>query len=110
MNLKQLPSFIRIIATNNEVWIVGGAADINASIERLKDIDVLVPFHAWHAIAPHIPKDAKPNSFGGWKFTTEEGVVIDIWPGDIGFLLKSHLTKYVWNPGSNLRYMKCGSL
>ena len=107
LKLKQLPTLIRVWATNNGVWVVGSGAHINASIDNLKDIDILVPFHEWHSIAPYIPKDAKPNSFGGWKFTTE-GIEVDVWPGDVRFLLTSPLTEYVWHPSTDFRYVKCG--
>ena len=109
MKIKDLPTLIRVWATNNNIWVVGGAADINATVETVEDIDILVPFHNWHSLAPYIPKDAQPNSFGGWKFTTE-GIEVDIWPGDIGFLLTSPLTKYVWHPATNFRYIKCGEV
>jgi hypothetical protein len=52
-----------------------------------------------------IPNDAKSNHFGGWKCISE-GIEVDVWTGDLGFLMKSPLSTYVWHPQSGIRYKK----
>jgi len=50
-----------------------------------------------------IPKDAKPNTFGGWKFNVMmDGyqITIDVWPGDLGWLMCTTCPRW---PGISLR-------
>ena len=61
-----------------DAWIVGSSI----RKEDAKDVDILVPFKNWTQATPFIPDDAKPNSFGGWKFNFE-GIDVDIFPGHL---------------------------
>lgn len=57
------------------------------------DWDLLVPFDKWSTAALLIPPYAKPNKFGGWRFE-DNGVSIDLWPGDPLQYLRECKTKY----------------
>lgn len=57
------------------------------------DYDLLVPLEKWQIIALMIPEDAKPNKFGGWRFT-EKGKEIDVWPDTLHNYLNNCKTKY----------------
>jgi len=46
------------------------------------DWDVLVPLEKWQTLSLLIPSDARPNKFGGWRFTVE-GDEIDVWPDSV---------------------------
>ena len=61
-----LPRMVMAFTHNFGGWIVGSAADPNNLFPR--DIDVIIPFSRWREAAHLIPPDAKPNTFGGWKF------------------------------------------
>lgn len=84
MKGQQLPSIVRVACHLYGAWIVGGAA----TEEHPKDVDVLVPYAYWSEVAALIPRDAAPNTFGGWRFVAD-GVQVDIWPGDLGELAAS---------------------
>lgn len=85
-------------------WIVGSAAD--PFNHKPRDWDLMVPFHRWNEVAPMIPKDAIPNTFGGWKFTVDD-VEIDIWPEDLSdWLTKLGLVKWVYHPLSGARFTR----
>lgn len=58
------------------------------------DWDLLVPFEKWETLALLIPEDAKPNKFGGWRFTDDKGNEVDMWPGDPMRYLTNCKTKY----------------
>ena len=45
------------------------------------DYDLIVPIEKWPIIALLIPSDATLNKFGGWRFTTDDGIEVDVWPG-----------------------------
>jgi hypothetical protein len=57
------------------------------------DIDLLVPLDKWTIIAPMIPKKAKMNKFGGWRFK-EKGIEIDVWPDTVENYLTKCKTKH----------------
>lgn len=58
------------------------------------DWDFLVPYDVWQTIALLIPENATPNKFGGWRFTTDKGDEVDVWPGSIVKYLTECKTKY----------------
>ncbi|MDP1712680.1 MAG: hypothetical protein Q8K86_09520 [Candidatus Nanopelagicaceae bacterium] len=70
-----------------------------------RDYDVVVPFYEWGKAAVLIPKNAKPNTFGGWKCVSE-GKVVDVWPGDLGWLMQNAVLKNVWHPRSGVRWRR----
>ncbi len=47
------------------------------------DWDLLVPLEKWQTIALLIPEDAQPNKFGGWRFKTDKGIEVDVWPDSV---------------------------
>lgn len=55
------------------------------------DYDLLVPLENWQKISLMIPETAKPNKFGGWRFTDEKGNEIDIWPDTVHKYLQNCL-------------------
>lgn len=87
-------------------WVVGSAADPEADLDKVKDFDIIIPFEHWREAAVLIPIEARPNTFGGWKFKTSEGPIIDVWPGDLMWLLQNCQNKYIWHPFTGVRYRK----
>jgi hypothetical protein len=81
---------------------------------------VLIPFRGWQKAAQFVPLKAKPNTFGGWKFTVNEwtgeglpvgglmlrDVEIDLWPGDLDAYMMSALAIWAWHPVSGIRIGK----
>lgn len=65
----------------------------------------MVPFSQWNAASQLIPKTAKPNTFGGWKIVDEEGVEIDVWPGELGVLMQNAKAKYAWHIRTGTRLL-----
>lgn len=79
--------------------IVGSQAkrmvgEVEVDSKSNSDWDVLVPFEKWQIIALLIPTSATPNKFGGWRFETEDGVEVDVWPGSVITYLTECKTKY----------------
>ena len=102
MNKFKLPKVVMRLTHNFDAWIVGGAA---APIPKEGcDIDVLIPFHRWHE-ASIITNDIDItiNSFGGYRFESE-GKSIDMWPGDLSWILQRPKLKYAWHPASGRRF------
>jgi hypothetical protein len=65
----------------------------------------VIPFSHWKDAAMLIPKDAKVNTFGGWKCVSE-GVEVDVWPGDLGWLMTNSAFTYAWHPRTGTRIGK----
>ena len=101
-----LPKLVIALTHNCDAWIVGSSAD--PSVESPRDWDVIVPFNCWGLAAHLIPRDAKCNTFGGWKCDSD-GVEVDVWPGDLGWLMQHPKAKYAWHPRSGCRLKKEGS-
>ena len=76
--------------------LVGSAAKqmVEKNIEVANDYDILVPLEKWQTIALLIPMEAKPNRFGGWRFSDHQKNEIDIWPGTLQEYLQNCKTKY----------------
>lgn len=93
-----LPTYVNTFCHAYEAWVVGGAATPNPSTAP-KDYDIVVPFQLWHACTPSIPADAKRNSFGGFKFTPPgTDYEVDLWPGDVGWVLCRPKCKFAYHP------------
>ncbi len=132
ITLKQLPTSVKLFVERCDAFIVGSAANLNATINdnssaanNVKDIDVVIPFNKWdiaciiiaNAIAEaDIQSNSKLapklNIYGGIKFIDVDyaaalATTIDVWPSDLNKYLLSSLVEYVWNPKFNLRYVKC---
>lgn len=88
------PKAVLNILFNFDCWLVGSAAKNMDMLSR--DYDILCPFHNWNKLCLIIPSDAKPNSFGGWKFSID-GVEIDLWPGDMSHFMTLPKFEYAYN-------------
>ena len=81
-------------------YLVGSVAKHLAGDPNIEahDYDLLVPLPKWQTIALLIPEDAKPNKFGGWRFSVEdqdgEQVEVDVWPDALENYLSQCRTKY----------------
>lgn len=101
----KLPKLILDISvvSKHQSFIVGSAADPN--INNPRDFDIIVPFSTWNEVCMLIPKDAVPNTFGGWKCKSGESIV-DVWPGELNNVIIAEMFKYAWEPYSNTRIKK----
>jgi hypothetical protein len=108
--MKILPGIVTKFVMLHDAWIVGSAAKPGTDFTKCRDIDVLVPYAQWPKAALLIPPDAKPNTFGGWKFTTSPvagiNIEVDVWPDDIGTLMTVNMSAVVWHPRTNIRWFK----
>lgn len=84
-------------------WVVGSGAD--PDITNPRDYDIIIPFSRWAEASTLIPMDAVPNHFGGWKCISE-GVEVDVWPGELGWIMQRPSLKHVWHPASGVRWSK----
>lgn len=101
--MRNLPKLVTKLCYTCEAWIAGSAAQVDKSDP--KDYDVLVPFQYWVNAAALIPGDAQPNTFGGWKII-EDGIAVDVWPGDLSWYLLNEMARSAWHPRSNTRITK----
>jgi len=101
--MRTLPKIVVKMTHAHDAWIVGSAA--NPDNQAPRDWDIQVPYSQWGAAAMLIPPDAKPNSFGGFKCQCE-GVSVDVWPGELGWILQRPMTQWAWHPASGLRITK----
>jgi len=76
---------------------VHGALLVGSQAKRLagddiesdpNDWDLLVPLEKWQTVSLLIPREAKPNKFGGWRFE-EDGIEVDIWPDSVENYLRN---------------------
>ena len=98
--MRTTPALVAQLTHVHNAWIVGSAAKEGADLKIVRDWDVLVPFSNWQAAAALLPKDAAPNTFGGWKCVSE-GVVVDVWPDDLGRIMTRLPT--CWRSGRKTR-------
>jgi hypothetical protein len=96
---KSLPPTVSKLTHGFDAWVVGSAADPNN--DNPNDFDVQVPYSTWGQACFLIPKDAKVNSFCGFKFE-EDGVTIDVWPGELGWIVQRPACKWVWHPKTGI--------
>ena len=99
--MRTLPALVCKLTHLHDAWVVGSAAKPDADLEKARDFDVLVPYSHWQAAAALVPADARPNTFGGWKCQSEEREV-DVWPGELGWLMTNHASKWAWHPKSGV--------
>lgn len=98
--MRHLPPICTKILHGHDAWVVGSAADPSAKLSDLRDIDIMVPFRNWAEAALLIPPDARPNTFGGWKFT-DGPVTVDVWCGDLSHVMTSAIATKAWHPRTN---------
>jgi hypothetical protein len=100
-----LPRIAIKLSHIHEAWVVGSAADPSKDPAFCRDIDILVPLTEWRQAALLIPPDAKPTMFGGWKFTSD-GREVDVWPGELSWLMTNAKAKWAWHVKSGIRLHK----
>lgn len=96
--MRTLPPIVNKLCYLHDAWIVSKPVDG----EEPRDWDVIVAFSNWKDAAALIPAAAKPNAFGGWKFT-DEGKVVDVWPGEMAWLMTNAAWMGAWHPKTNTR-------
>jgi hypothetical protein len=86
-----MPPAVRLLCEGGS-WVVGSAAAwlVGATDASPKDWDVLVPFSEWRHSSRIVPPGAEANSFGGFKFASGDGVVLDVWPGELAQYFALH--------------------
>lgn len=100
---SSFPKLVLLLTHNHDAWIVGSAADPQNLNPR--DYDIQVPFYEWGPACGLIPHDAKINSFGGLKCQSD-GFEIDVWPGDLGWIMQRPKAKWAYHPKSGVRLKK----
>ena len=98
-----LPKLVLDLAFTCDGWIVGSAADPLNSEPR--DYDIIIPFSSWQNACMFIPPNAVPNHFGGWKCMSEN-IEVDVWPGELSWIMQNNRMKYVYHPKSGIRWIK----
>ncbi len=89
----KLPTTIAVLCRSG-AYIVGSYANcLIGTRKEFKDYDLIVPPEKWYVVSLLIPKDAKINSYGGWKFTDLDNNNIDIWPSSIEQYLRHYKGK-----------------
>ena len=104
---SKYPALIIALIHNHDAWIVGSAA--NPDNKDPRDIDIIVPFSQWQSASALIPKDAKVNTFGGWKCQCKINdltIEVDVWPGDLGWLMQHPQAQWAFHPRSGTRLQK----
>lgn len=100
----ELPILVGKLTHFHEAWIVGSAAD--PKNESPRDWDILVPLSKWQDAAGLIPASAISNSFGGFKILDENGVEIDVWPGELSWIMQRPKSTWAWQPKTGIRLQK----
>lgn len=100
MNL--LPSLVCKLVYAHDAWVVGSGANPISDVKELRDWDVVVPFSKWQEAAMLIPKNSRPNTFGGWK-CRDSGCDADVWPDDIGMVLSNRPSEWAWSHKTGIR-------
>lgn len=102
---RRIPTRVYQLCIKFDAWIVGSAATPDDG-EPTDDIDVMVPFHAWDQASMLIPPHAKLNALGGWKWTEEDGAVVDMWPDRLERLAALPQFYAAWHPASMTRLVR----
>lgn len=103
--MRVFPALVSKLCEFHDAWIVGSAAAPDTIIGAVRDFDLLVPYSSWPQAALLIPESARPNTFGGWKCSSE-GKTVDVWPGDLGRLFIHKATQFAWHPKTGVRLRK----
>lgn len=97
-----MPALVHKLTYGHDAWVVGSAANPDADLSKVRDYDILVSMNNWREAALLISENATVNTFGGWKCQSE-GKEVDVWPGDLAWLLTNAVVKYAWHPRTNTR-------
>ena len=100
---NNIPSKVLKLLYDFNGWLVGSSVDK----QNPKDYDILIPFSEWSKACICVPNDATKNRFGGWKFK-EDGIEIDIWPGDLSWFVTLPDFKKAYNYRYNVLLCKEG--
>jgi hypothetical protein len=103
---RVLPVLVNKLTYLHEGWVIGSAALASTDLANVRDYDILISFAHWREAAALVPADARPNSFGGWKCSTPEGAIVDVWPGDIGWVMTNAMCTAAWHPRTGARWLR----
>ena len=100
-NPEYLPRIVYQMCVHGALIVGSYAKKLAGEDLDVKDFDLLVPLEKWQTIALLIPQDARPNKFGGWRFTIREssrsednGKEVDVWPDKLEKYLSECKSKY----------------
>jgi len=99
------PSLVSKLVYGHDAWLVGSSANPDVDLNTVRDFDVVVPFNYWKGAALLIPDNAWPNTFGGWKCISDNRE-IDVWPAEIGELMISDMSEWIFHPYTGTRLQK----
>lgn len=106
--MRTLPRIVSQLVTHHDAWVVGSAAQPTLTdLSSVKDFDVVVPLVRWSQAALLVPRDARPNTFGGWKCESE-GRFVDVWPADLVELMQQRMMEHLWHPKTGARFTRWG--
>ena len=91
---NMLPRIVYLMCVHGAFLVGSKAKQLTGENIESNDYDMLVPLENWQTIALMIPETAKPNKFGGWRFTDDKGNEIDVWPDTLQNYLANCKTKY----------------
>lgn len=102
--MRLLPQIATKLCYLHDGWIVGSFADPIQPTPP-KDIDILIPFSNWKEAVALVPATATINTFGGWKFK-DENMEVDVWPGDLAWLMTNNMVRNLWHPRTDSRFKR----
>lgn len=99
--LRGAPPLVLWLTQQMGAWVVGSRADFHQDrVHKDSDWDILVPLAVWPSIGKALPLEhVRPTRHGGWRFESQ-GVVLDVFPMDIGDWLTNPYTRVAWHPQS----------
>ena len=101
MILKDLPIVTEILCCEYGGWIIGSAANPDANVDSVNDIDIIVPFDQWRKVSKIAASHgATLNKHGGSRFL-DENVEIDVWPDTLDKVMV--VSKWAWQPLLDIR-------
>lgn len=95
------PKEVSLLANMYDAWIIGGAA----IEDNPRDYDVYVPMKFWREASALIPREAKINTFGGFKFISE-GKEVDVWTGEMADMFSSVYFRAALHPRTGILITK----
>jgi hypothetical protein len=90
-----LPRLVYQMCVHGALIVGSFAKKLAGENIKSNDYDLLVPLEKWQTVSLLIPKTAKPNKFGGWRFVDKQsGKEVDVWPSSLEKYLTECKTKY----------------